>query len=143
MPEEHQRCEEAARALWREMVCLATRVATLAMLMTMLTDPNWVRSAATAGRDSNLGTAVTTKSHHSHPCDGSTATTLANTLSVLMEEVDGGHVLYGRRCRAREFFMGKISRRLIMRIFVTYGALAETAHAVAKFAQSNAGRRAR
>jgi hypothetical protein len=39
--------------------------------------------------------------------------------------------------------MGKISRRLIMRIFVTYGALAETAYAVAKFAQSNAGYQAK
>jgi hypothetical protein len=35
--------------------------------------------------------------------------------------------------------MGRISRRVMMQIFVTYGALAETAHAVTKFAQSIAG----
>lgn len=71
---------------------------------------------------------------------GSAAQVLSDTLFARMDDVDGEMRLLRSRWPRREL-MGKISRRSMMRIFVAYGALAETAsvHARSKAAQKMVG----
>ena len=66
---------------------------------------------------------------------------LSDSLSALMDDVDDEARQLSAKDVEQESGMGNISRRLMMRIFVTYGALAETgpAHALTKFAQQIAG----
>jgi hypothetical protein len=69
------------------------------------------------------------------------AVTLPDTLSALVDDVDGEMRPLSSKMFEHESGMGKISRRVMMRILVTYGALVETgsAHAATKFAQTIAG----